>query len=136
MAGSATRNAAAICAVLKPQTARRVSAICDSRGSAGWQQAKIIPSSSSSAPSVPSQLVSMVAASSASLSCPARARRRRSMAFRRAVVASQPPGFGGTWPSRQCSMASTKASCTASAARPTSPRRAASAAVIRAASVR
>jgi len=35
------------------------------------------------------------------------------MALRRAVVASQPPGFGGTWPSGQCSRASTKASWTA-----------------------
>ncbi len=135
MAGSATRKAAAICAVVRPQTTRRVSAICDSRGRAGWQQAKIIPSSSSSASSSLLR-VSLIRATWASLSRPARARRSRSMALRRAVVASQPPGLGGTWPSGQCSRASTKASWTASAARPTSPILAASAAVIRAASAR
>ena len=54
--------------------------------------------------------------------------------LRRAVVASQPPQLAGTSPSRQCSMASTKASCTASSASPTSPSRAASAALIRVAS--
>jgi hypothetical protein len=113
-----------------------VSAICDSRGSAGWQQAKIMPSRSSSASSASWKLSAVVAASSASLACPARARRSRSIALRRAVVASQPPQLAGTSPSRQCSMASMNASCTASAASPTSPIRAASAAVIRAASVR
>src|SRR5580692_4101221 len=71
MAGSATRKAAAIWAVVRPQTARRVRAICDSRGSAGWQQAKTMPSSSSSSVSVPSATLSMVAASSASFSGPA-----------------------------------------------------------------
>ena len=81
-------------------------------------------------------VVLVVAASSASLSCPARARRSRSMALRRAVVASQPPQLAGTSPSRQCSMASMKASWTASSASPTSPSRAASAALIRVASSR
>ena len=47
IAGSAARNAAEISAVVSPQTARRVRAICESVGSAGWQQAKIRPSSSS-----------------------------------------------------------------------------------------
>ena len=110
MAGSATRKAAAIWAVVRPQTARRVRAICDSRGSAGWQQAKTMPSSSSSSVSVPSHASVIVAASSTSLSCPARARRSRSIALRRAVVASQPPQLAGISPSRQCSMASMKAS--------------------------
>src|SRR6202008_91302 len=69
-------------------------------------------------------------------SAPALSRRSRSSALRRAVVASQPPGFGGT-PSRgQCSTASTNASCTASSASPRSPVRAASAALIRVASSR
>ena len=76
-----------------------------------------------------------VAASRASFSWPALARRSRSIALRRAVVASQPPGLAGG-ASRQCSMASTNASWTALAASPTSPIRAASAAVIRGASAR
>ena len=136
MAGSVARNEAAISAVVRPHTARRVSAICDSRGSAGWQQAKIMPSRSSPAASVPSQLSVKVAASKASFSCPAWSRRSRSMALRRAVVASQPPRLAGIAPSPQCSMASMNASCTASSARPTSPIRAASAALIRVASSR
>jgi hypothetical protein len=35
---SGTRKARAICAVVRPHTARSVSAICPVRGRAGWQQ--------------------------------------------------------------------------------------------------
>ncbi len=94
-----------------------------------------MPSSSSSAASVSWPVSVAVAASRTSFSWPALARRSRSIALRRAVVASQPPGLGGG-ASRQRSMASTNASWTASAASPTSPIRAASAAVIRGASAR
>src|SRR6478609_122605 len=37
MVDSGTRKAAAICAVVNPPTARRVSATCDGADSAGWQ---------------------------------------------------------------------------------------------------
>ena len=37
IAGSGTRNAAAISPVVRPPTARRVRAICDAKGSAEWQ---------------------------------------------------------------------------------------------------
>ena len=47
IAASETRNAAAISWVVKPATARRVSATCDSWASAGWQQVKIRRSRSS-----------------------------------------------------------------------------------------
>lgn len=66
----------------------------------------------------------------------ARSRRSRSMALGRAVMASQPPGLGGTPSVRPCSSAATNASCTHSSARPTSPSRAASAARIWVASAR
>ena len=45
--GSATRNAAAISAVVKPATARSVRATCASCASAGWQHVKISRSLSS-----------------------------------------------------------------------------------------
>ena len=47
MAGSATRNARAISAVLSPPSVRRVSATRAAGSSAGWQQVKISRSRSS-----------------------------------------------------------------------------------------
>jgi hypothetical protein len=151
MVGSPVRYAAAISAVVRPHTARRVSATCHSLGSDGWQHANTRPSRSSSSdwsgpatgstrtappsPGCARPRVS-VTARSASFSSPARARRSRSIALRRAVVASHPPGLGGTPSAGQCSRASVKASCTRSSASPTSPSRRASAARSRVPSVR
>ena len=47
MVASGTRNAAAISAVVSPQSSRSVSATCASRASAGWQQVKTSRSRSS-----------------------------------------------------------------------------------------
>ena len=47
MVASGTRNPAAMAAVLRPDTARRVSATCEGRLSAGWQQSSRSRSASS-----------------------------------------------------------------------------------------
>src|SRR5437867_1823908 len=56
IAGSETRNAAAISWVVKPATARSVSATWASWGSAGWQQVKIRRSRSSASTGSPTTL--------------------------------------------------------------------------------
>ena len=103
--GSATRNARAISPVVRPPSARSVSATRADTPSAGWQQVKISRKRSSTI-----ELSSITARCScwsrrtSSASRPARSatersRRRRSIARRRAVTVSHAPGFAGT-PSR------------------------------------
>ena len=121
---SGTRKARAISSVLRPPSARRVSATCASSPSAGWQHVKTSSSRSSG------NLVSCISSSTTSgtsssrvLSASVRSRRRRSIARFRAVIVSHAPGLGGV-PSRgQRSAATAKASCAASSARSKSPRK-------------
>ena len=115
--GSALSVARAICAVVRPHTARRVRASCASGESAGWQH----PNSSgsrSSASASPAAIGSTTSgsASSASLSRYRFSRRSRSRALCRAAWVSQPPGFGGTPRTRHSRSASSTASATASSA--------------------
>ena len=121
---SETRNARATSSVSTPHTNRRVSATCASRASAGWQQVKMSRNRSSvttPSPSPPSSTASpsstLDSTSSGSLSRRVCSRRSASIAFRRAVVVSQAPGFAGTpWRSHAC-RAETYASWTHSSAR-------------------
>jgi len=92
MVASLVRKAAAIWSVVRPHTARSVSAIWASRVSAdaaGEDHAR----SSSSADSVAEKWSLAVAASSASFCCPARSRRSRSRALRRPWWPASLPGW-------------------------------------------
>jgi hypothetical protein len=118
-----TMNAWPISSVARPPSARRVSATCASRASAGWQQVKM-SSRRSSGMVVSSTSSSTESGTSSSrvLAASVRSRRSRSIARLRAVVTSQPPGLSGV-PSRgQRSAAMANASWTASSARSKSPR--------------
>ena len=105
--GSATRNARAISPVVRPPSARSVSATRAGISSAGWQQVKISRSRSStivlSSSMVGSSCWASRRVSSASRSARSatdRSRRRRSIARRRAAVVIHAPGLAGT-PSRR-----------------------------------
>src|SRR5712691_194461 len=128
---SATRNALPISAVVKPATARKVSATCASCDRAGWQHVKIsLRRSSASAGSG----VNADRSSSASFSRYRVSRRRMSMARRRAVVINHAPGLSGMPCSGHFSSAATRLSWTTSSARAKSPSTRISAAVSRPAS--
>ncbi len=138
MAGSATRSARAISAVVRPARVRSVSATRASSGSAGWQQVKISRSRSSAIPlgsgsggfasSTPSG-VSLAACRSLAASF---ARLRSTSTARlRAVVVSQPPGLAGTPSRAQVFSAWANASWAHSSARSQSPVTAISVATIR-----
>ena len=123
---SGTRNARATWAVVRPSTARSVSASRDSADSAGWQQANSIGSRSSGVPPPGSSGSRGTASASAAATDPASRCRRerarsRSTARRWAVVVNHPAGLGGTPRDGQVRSASTSASCTASSATSKSP---------------
>ena len=109
---SPVRRTAAIAATSTPQTRRRVSATCDSRVRAGWQQVKT-SRSGSVGPGASSAAGSM---SNGSFRRSVASRRSRSRAILWAVVVSQPTGLSGT-PSGQVSRARSTASCAQSSAR-------------------
>lgn len=124
--GSGTRNARATCAVVRPSTARSVSASRASGDRDGWQQANSIGNRSSGVPPPGSRGAGGSASAACAAAAPAsrwrRARARsRSTARRCAVVVSHPPGLGGTPRVGQVRSASTSASCTASSATSKSP---------------
>src|SRR5215218_8426485 len=124
---SVTRKELATSLVDRPPSSRRVSAICAWADSAGWQQVKISRSrSSGTGPTswgLPgSPLPADSTATSLSSSRPRDSRRRRSMAWLRAVVMIQPPGLGGTPSPGHLPRATAKASWTASSARSRSPK--------------
>src|SRR3954454_15125855 len=127
MVGSATRKARAISPVVRPPSARSVSAKRAGMSSAGWQQVNISRSRSSTialssvtgACSWRSRRTSSARRSARSATD--RSRRRRSMARRRAATVSHAPGFAGT-PSRgHVVSAAAYASWTASSASWKSP---------------
>src|SRR4051812_46279811 len=125
IAGSSTRNARAISAVLSPPSSRRVSATCAGGASDGWQQVKISRSRSSrTGPSSasPGCCASADSAAWAWRSAREDSRRRRSIARRRAVVMIQPAGLGGTPSAGQRAEATANASWTASSATSMSPK--------------
>src|ERR1700677_1610164 len=126
-----TRNARAISGVLRPATARSVSATCASVASAGWQQVKMSSSRSSGITVTACSAVSVGTSSSRSLVASTRSRRRRSIARLRAVVTSQAAGCSGGPTSRQRCAAIANASAAASSARSKSPKEPASAATTR-----
>src|ERR1700680_5147896 len=130
---SATRKAAAISPVVKPTTARSVSATCASCDSAGWQQVKISRSRSSASPG---SVAKGERSSSSSFSRYLLSRRRISIARRRAVVINHAPGLSGMPCSGHFSSAATRLSWTTSSARSKSPRVRTNAAVRRPASSR
>ena len=114
---SGTRNAAAISAVVRPPTARSVSAICDGVESAGWQHRKSRASESSAASPPAGATRSATGVRAASTS----SRRRRacslrisSVSRRVATVTSQARGCSGTPSAGHCAAAAISASCTAS----------------------
>jgi hypothetical protein len=130
MVGSATKNARAISPVVRPPSARSVSATRAGISSAGWQQVKISRSRSStivlsSSMDGSSCWVSrrISSASRSARSATDRSRRRRSMARRRAAVVIHAPGLAGTPSRRHAVTAASNASCTASSASWKSPAR-------------
>src|SRR5438067_7089412 len=136
MVGSATRKDLATSSVDRPPSSRRVSATCASVERAGWQQVKISRSRSScTGPSSSGMLGSLVpgesTATSLSSSRPRDSRRRRSMAWLRAVVVIQPPGLRGCPSPGHLRKATANASCTASSAMSMSPKTRTSAATDR-----
>jgi hypothetical protein len=93
---SGTKNAAAISAVGRPQTQRRVSAIRVAGSSAGWQHMKISASSSpGSRAALPGAAPGGSVIAAASFSPRLASRRCWSMALRRATAISHPAGLAG-----------------------------------------
>src|SRR5665213_3292776 len=128
IASSEARNARATCAVVSPQTVRRVSATCTSAAKAGWQQMKISRSmsSSSAASAVSPDTCALSSNSCVSCCCLLRkliCRRTRSIALLRPTLTSQARGLDGGGASGQRSSATANASCNASSARSKSPTR-------------
>src|SRR5215212_1907772 len=127
IAGSETRNARAISAVVRPARVLSVRATRASSGSAGWQQVNIrrslsswMPLSSSASRPESSSLRCIIATSS-NLAAPVALRLKRSRARLRDTVVSHAPGRRGT-PSRgQVSSARSKAPWAHSSARSQSP---------------
>ena len=115
---SLTRNARAICGVVRPTTARRVSASRASGASAGWQHAN----SSASRSSVPDPAGAGGRGPGGQVRCRV-LRRTPSRALRWAATWSHAPGLSGGPSRRQVVSASTTADCTASSARSKSPNR-------------
>ena len=119
---SGTRNARAISAVVRPPTARSVSAICDAGDSAGWQHRKSSTSVSSdsvtgrSAAGASQEPGSACRATVSSRRCLACSLRSRSVSRREATVISHPRGLSGVPSAGHCSAAASSASCTASSA--------------------
>ena len=97
--GSATRNARAISAVVRPPSSRSVSATLASAGSAGWQQVNSSRSRSSGMVDMSVTTSGSSGISSGSLRASVASRRNRSVAFRRAAVSSHASGLAGI-PSR------------------------------------
>jgi hypothetical protein len=118
---SGTKNARAISAVVRPPTARRVSASCEAGDSAGWQQRKKRVSVSSWSGGGSSATVSAV---SAAWRASTSSRRRRAWSLRiwsvirrRATVVSHAWGVDGSPSLGHCCVAASRASCTASSQR-------------------
>ena len=102
MVASGTRNARAISAVVRPPTARSVSAVADAAVSVGWQHRK----SSTSVSSVPGTSSGGVSAAIAlSRSRRAWSLRIWSISRREATVISQPRGLSGTPSAGHCTAA-------------------------------
>ena len=121
MVASGTRKALAICAVVRPPTARRVSASCDAGERAGWQQrmSRVSVSSCSGACSSPG--AGAKASSAGTCAAAVSSRRRRacslrswSVSRREATVTSQPRGLSGMPSAGHWTAAASSASCTAS----------------------
>src|SRR6266571_8749913 len=110
---SETRNAAAISGVVKPATARSVSATCASCARAGWQHVKIRRRRSSASGASGG---AMDRSRSATFSAYRWSRRSRSMARRRAAVISHAPGLSGMPCAGHFSSAATRLSWTTSSA--------------------
>ena len=108
---SPVRRTAAIAATSNPHRRRNVSATCDSRTNAGWQQVKTSRSASTGSSRSPGG-----STSSGSLRRSVASRRSRSSAMRCAVVVSQPAGLSGM-PCGQVRRARSTASCAQSSAR-------------------
>jgi hypothetical protein len=113
MVASGTRNARAIWAVVSPPTARSVSATCDGAVSAGWQHRNNKVNESS--------LASTAEPGGGSNAAALASRRRRALSLRHwsasrraATVISHPRGLCGMPRFAQVTLASSKASCTAS----------------------
>ena len=117
MVDSGTRNAAAISAVVRPPTARRVSATCDVRGQRGvaaqhQQRQRVV---------VARRCVGGITVRTGSSAAIAASRRRRALSLRQwstshrvATVSSQARGWSGMPVRGHCTTAAVSASCTAS----------------------
>lgn len=120
---SGTRWARAISAVVRPPTARRVSAIWAAGDSSGWQQRKSRVRVSSAEGARLSPGGGAVNASRGVSAAAFSSRRRRAESWRSwsvsrldAVLMSQPRGFSGSPRTGHCRYAASIASCTASSA--------------------
>ncbi len=119
---SGTRKAWAISAVVRPPTARKVSASCDGADSVGWQHRNSSVSVSSAAGAAQASSAAGARAASTGRSAASRSSRRRlavslrtwSVMRRAATVTSQPRGLAGMPSSGHCTAAAVRASWTAS----------------------
>ena len=130
MVASGTRNAAAICAVVSPPTARRVSAIWLGADSAGWQQPNSRASESSRPVPGPASAAGLSSSACGVATATWSSRRRRdcslrawSSSRREATVISQPRGLAGCPSAGHCSAAASSASWVASSHRSKCPYR-------------
>ena len=138
---SGTRKALAISAVVRPATARSVSAIAEVGVSAGWQHMNMrtrVSSLSAASSGAASALLPAVGSATAASSRPRRAEsaRMRSVIRREATWTSQPTGLSGVPCAGHCRAASIIASWTASSESPKSPKRRTTAARTRGAASR
>ena len=122
MVASGTRNARAISAVVRPPTARRVSAICDAGDRTGWQHMNSRMSVSSDSAAGRSAAGASHCSGSAQRATLSSRRwracslRSRSVSRREATVISQPRGLSGMPSVGHCMAAARSASWVASSA--------------------
>jgi hypothetical protein len=125
---SGTKNPAAICAVVRPPTARSVSAICEAGDSDGWQHRNSSVNVSSRPPGSSISGLGATNSSGEAIVAAFSSRRRRADSLRSRSVSrreptriSQPRGLSGTPSLGHCWDAASSASWTASSARSKCP---------------
>src|SRR3954469_2897764 len=127
---SGTMNARAISPVVRPPTARSVSATCDAGVTAGWQHRNSSVNVSSASGAASTSAPGATSSSGPAIAATLSSRRRRALSLRNwsvsrrvATVINHPRGFAGTPPTGHCVAAASNASCTASSHRSNCPYR-------------
>ena len=121
MVASGTRKARAISAVVRPPTARSVSASCDAGDSAGWQQRNSSVKVSSPDGPASTSGTGVIATSASSRRRRASSLRSASVRRRDATVSNHALGLAGQPSTGHWRAAASNASCTASSHRSKCP---------------